>query len=159
VPYGVNIVNCTVPGKLALTLDDGPYLYTSQVLDILKAANVSATFFVVANNGGKGEIDITNPYPSIIRRMILEGHQVGSHSFSHQDLSTCTAQQRHDQIVKNERVLANILGFFPAYLRPPYYDCSVACYTDLLALGYHVVGYAVQDYYVGTYLRLDELQH
>jgi peptidoglycan/xylan/chitin deacetylase (PgdA/CDA1 family) len=124
---------------MAISMDDGPYLYTSAVLDIFKNMNVSATFFVVANNGGKGEIDVTAPYPSLIQRMITEGHQVGSHTYSHQDLSLITPQQRHDQIVKNEMVLTNILGYFPTYLRPPYFDCNQACYTDLQGLGYHVV--------------------
>jgi peptidoglycan/xylan/chitin deacetylase (PgdA/CDA1 family) len=56
VPYGVNIRDCTKPNLVAITLDDGPYLYTIAALDTLKAAGVKATFFVVADNGGKGEV-------------------------------------------------------------------------------------------------------
>ncbi len=36
VPFGTIIESCTVPGTVALTFDDGPYIYTSQNLDTLK---------------------------------------------------------------------------------------------------------------------------
>jgi len=40
VPYAVEISHCTVPGKVALTFDDGPYIYTNDLLDVLKRNNV-----------------------------------------------------------------------------------------------------------------------
>lgn len=140
VPYGASISHCTVNGKVALTFDDGPYIYTSELLDILKKNNVKATFFVVGNNGGKGQIELeSSGYPSIIQRMYAEGHQIGSHSWSHQDMSAITSQQRHDQIIRNEMALVDILGFFPTYFRPPYTRCPDDCLADLGKLGYHVV--------------------
>ncbi|RHZ54881.1 chitin deacetylase [Aspergillus thermomutatus] len=144
VPYGVSIRACNVPGKVALTFDDGPYIYTSDLLDILKARGVKATFFLVGNNGGKGQInDPKTGYPSLIRRMYNEGHQIGSHTWSHQDLSTLTQGQRYDQIIKNEIAISDILGFFPTYLRPPYMSCNTDCLADLRDLGYHVVNYNI----------------
>jgi peptidoglycan/xylan/chitin deacetylase (PgdA/CDA1 family) len=141
VPYGVSISHCSQNGYVALTFDDGPYIYTSDMLDLLKRNNVSATFFVVGANGGKGQIE--NPstgYPDIIRRMILEGHQVGSHTWSHQDLATTTAVQMHEQVVWNEMAFVDILGFFPTYLRPPYTDWTPDTLSYLSSMGYHVVG-------------------
>jgi hypothetical protein len=121
VPYGINIRKCTIAGKVALTFDDGPYIYTSDLLDLLKAKGVKATFFIVGNNGGKGQInDPKTGYPALIQRTYNEGHQIGSHTWSHQDLSTLTRQQRYDQVIKNEIAINDILGFFPTYLRPPY---------------------------------------
>jgi peptidoglycan/xylan/chitin deacetylase (PgdA/CDA1 family) len=144
VPYRVSIRACNIPGKVALTFDDGPYIYTSDLLDILKARGVKATFFLVGNNGGKGQInDPKTGYPSLIRRMYNEGHQIGSHTWSHQDLSTLTQRQRYDQIIKNEIALSDILGFFPTYLRPPYMSCNADCLTDLRDLGYHVANYNI----------------
>jgi peptidoglycan/xylan/chitin deacetylase (PgdA/CDA1 family) len=144
VPYGVSIIHCAVPGKVALTFDDGPYIWTNDLLDILKSNSVKATFFVVGNNGGKGQInDPSTGYPAVIKRMYAEGHQIGSHTWSHQDLSTLTHQQRMDQIVKNEIAITDILGFFPTYLRPPYESCNSDCLTDLGAMGYHVMNYDV----------------
>ncbi|KAK3939044.1 hypothetical protein QBC46DRAFT_316660 [Diplogelasinospora grovesii] len=144
VPYGVDISHCTVKGKVALTFDDGPYIYTTDLLNVLKSNNVKATFFVVGANGGKGQIqDPATGYPAIIKRMYAEGHQIGSHTWSHQDLSAVTAQQRHDQIVKNEMALVDILGFFPTYLRPPYTKWNDDALNDLKALGYHVTNYDI----------------
>jgi len=144
VPYGVSILHCAVPGKVALTFDDGPYIWTNDLLDTLKANNVKATFFVVGNNGGKGQINNPNTgYPEVIQRMYAEGHQIGSHTWSHQDMSTLTYQQRMDQIIKNEMALTDILGFFPTYFRPPYESCNSDCLADLKTMGYHVVNYDV----------------
>lgn len=146
VPYGVSLRTCSVPGKVALTFDDGPYIYTSDLLDLLKARGVKATFFIVGNNGGKGQInDPKTGYPALIRRMHKEGHQIGSHTWSHQDLSALTRQQRYDQIIKNEMALGDILGFFPTYLRPPYMSCSADCLADLGDLGYHVSNYNIDS--------------
>jgi len=36
VPYGVAIYHCEVYGDIALTYDDGPWDYTSDLLDLLK---------------------------------------------------------------------------------------------------------------------------
>ncbi len=60
-------------GKVALTFDDGPYIYTNDLLNLLKSNNVTATFFVVGANGGKGQIqDPKTGYPAIIQRMYAE---------------------------------------------------------------------------------------
>ncbi|KAJ5379660.1 uncharacterized protein N7496_002088 [Penicillium cataractarum] len=153
--YGVSIRDCGIPGKVALTFDDGPYIYTSALLDILKEKGVKATFFLVGNNGGKGQInDPKTGYPALIQRMYNEGHQVGSHTWSHADLSTLTRQQRYDQVVKNEIALTDILGFFPTYLRPPYESCNADCLNDLKDLGYHVANYDIDTLdWQGDYTR------
>ena len=59
---------------ICLTFDDGPGRYTERLLDILKAHNVKATFFV------------TNMYPEyadLLTREAKEGHTVAVHSYSH----------------------------------------------------------------------------
>jgi peptidoglycan/xylan/chitin deacetylase (PgdA/CDA1 family) len=140
VPYGVDISHCSVTGKVALTFDDGPYIYTTELLDLLKSNNVRATFFVVGNNGGKGHInDPSTGYIPIIQRMIADGHQVASHTWSHQDLTAITPDQRRAQIVNNEIALNSILGVIPTYFRPPLTRCDATCYGDLKSFGYHVV--------------------
>jgi peptidoglycan/xylan/chitin deacetylase (PgdA/CDA1 family) len=72
---GTVIDKCTVAGKVALTFDDGPSIYTEQLLDILKAGGQKATFFV----NGQNYDNIYN-YASTIQRMVTEGHQVASHT-------------------------------------------------------------------------------
>ncbi|KAL2164484.1 hypothetical protein VTH06DRAFT_3700 [Thermothelomyces fergusii] len=141
VPYGgAGIYDCENAGEIALTFDDGPYLYTNDLLDILKRYNAKATFFITGTNLGKGQInDPTTIYPQIIRRMHAEGHQIASHTWSHQNASQLTNTQFTNQIVWNEIALNSILGFFPTYMRPPYSICEKACQDILSTLGYHVV--------------------
>jgi len=77
VPFGAIIDSCTVPGTVALTFDDGPYIYTAQVLDTLKANNVRATFFV---NGDNWSNILSTDDQALIHRTVAEGHQIGSHT-------------------------------------------------------------------------------
>lgn len=63
-------------GAVALTFDDGPDPeHTPQVLDELARLGIVATFFLVGHRA--------RAHPQIVRRMIDEGHAVGSHSDSH----------------------------------------------------------------------------
>ena len=71
---------------VAMTFDDGPHpVHTPRLLDILKARNIKATFFVVGTN--------TRRYPNIIRRMIAEGHEVGNHTVNHKYLSRISIEE------------------------------------------------------------------
>ncbi|KAL8656530.1 MAG: hypothetical protein Q9210_000167 [Variospora velana] len=150
VSYDNDLYACTKEKVVALTYDDGPYLYTNQLLDVLKDYGFTATFFITGNNLHKGPIDETEPYPTIIRRMVDEGHQIASHTWSHYSLSNIPSDMRKQQMVKNERAIANIIGKYPTYMRPPYSQCSQGsgCWADMKALGYHRVYFDLdtQDY-------------
>lgn len=135
---GAGIYGCENPGTVALTYDDGPYIYTDALLTLFKKYDAKATFFVTGNNIGKGAID--DNWSGVIQRMVAEGHQVASHTWSHQDLSAITDEQVYDQMVKNEMAIRNILGKYPTYMRPPYSSCVGSCPTILQKLGY-VVSY------------------
>ena len=51
--YGsAGIYDCVNNGTMALSFDDGPYIYTSHILDVLQQYNASATFFITGNNNG-----------------------------------------------------------------------------------------------------------
>lgn len=135
--------NCTRPGLVAITYEDGPFIYTEKILDLLDEHKVKATFFITGNNIGKKPIDDpTTEWPRIIRRMHSAGHQVGSHGYSHLDLSSTTKELREQDIIYNEMAFRNILGFFPRYIRPPYDSCTwpSGCMDCLAKMGYHVIG-------------------
>lgn len=137
---GLGVYSCTNKNVVALTFDDGPYIYTSAILDVLKAYNAKATFFITGNNMGKGEIDdVATGYPQIIQRMYAEGHQIAAHTWTHQNLSALTDTQRENQMYYLEMALQNILGFFPTYMRPPFSACNAACQATMLKLGYHAI--------------------
>ena len=59
--------------RVYLTFDDGPSAYTDDILDILDAYGVKATFFVVGKKG----------YTEQYQRIVDEGHALGMHSYSH----------------------------------------------------------------------------
>lgn len=150
VTYADDIYDCQGDSIIALSYDDGPYQYTAQLLDILKQYGFHATFFITGNNNGKGAIDTTAPYPDLIKRMVAEGHQVASHTWSHYSLTDSSSDLRKSQMVKNEMALNNIIGMWPTYMRPPYSQCSQesGCWADMQALGYHRVYFDLdtQDY-------------
>jgi peptidoglycan/xylan/chitin deacetylase (PgdA/CDA1 family) len=69
-----------MPGTFALTFDDGPDdRFTPQVLDILASRGATATFFMVGHNAQR--------YPELVRRVVEEGHGLGSHTWSHPELA------------------------------------------------------------------------
>ncbi|KAJ4349967.1 uncharacterized protein N0V89_008588 [Didymosphaeria variabile] len=143
---GGGIYQCTVPGTVALTFDDGPFdNYTDHVLDLFEQYNAKGTFFITGNNINKGEIDTTASHSATIKRMASEGHQIASHTWTHLDLSAVSETDRKAQMVKNEMALRNILGYFPTYMRPPYSSCTAesGCEQTMSDLGYHVVYFNV----------------
>ena len=138
VPYGSVIYSCVRNGDIALTYDDGPYIYTPYLLDVLARNNVKATFFVVGSNGN-GDIDKVTQWSDIVRRTYNEGHQIASHTWSHPDLTTLSSAARREEMYKTEEALINIIGLFPTYMRAPYLAYDSATQSDMSELGYHVI--------------------
>ncbi|CAM1503177.1 Fc.00g079530.m01.CDS01 [Cosmosporella sp. VM-42] len=139
IPYGQAIYHCEEYGDIALSYDDGPYTYTEDLLNLLKKYSAKATFFITGRNLGKGAInDPATPWPGLIKRMIAEGHQVASHTWSHQRLTTLSEQKFRNQILFNEIAFADILGYFPTYMRPPYSASNSTTDAWLNDLGYHI---------------------
>lgn len=141
VPLGFIVQRCTVPGVVALTFDDGPYIYTSRVLDFLSQYNANATFFVNGDNMAHNLTDASTPWPEILRRMVRSGHQIGSHTMSHVDLTAASSAIRQTQVRELEYALGHILGMVPTYLRPPYASCSLDCLREMEQMGYRVVNF------------------
>lgn len=63
-----------VAKRVYLTFDDGPSIYTGQILDILAANDIKATFFVIGRD---------KQYYDYYKRIVEEGHTIGMHSYSH----------------------------------------------------------------------------
>ncbi|KEZ39816.1 Chitin deacetylase [Scedosporium apiospermum] len=141
-PYGVDITACSVPGTLALTFDDGPAEYTGELLNILAENDVAATFFVTGLNGDAGPIDDPSTgRPALLKRMLAEGHQIGSHSWSHQDADLIGPEEKRQEVILNEVAFTKLFGFFPTYYRPPYTHCNGECFAVLEQFGYHITNY------------------
>jgi len=137
VPYGVELTSCTVPGTVALTFDDGPYIYTQQLQDLLNSKGVRATFFVNGQNWGAPITDPSNQ--NLIRNAFNAGHQIASHTWSHPDLNSLDANAISSQMTQLEDALRGIIGRYPTYMRPPYFSCGATCLGVMKSLGYHVI--------------------
>ena len=98
---------------VAMTFDDGPHpTNTAQLLDILLARNIKATFFPVGTNVGY--------YPKLLRRMIAEGHEIGNHTQNHPNLSTMTDAQVRAELDACHNAIVAATGVSPVLMRPPY---------------------------------------
>lgn len=98
---------------VALTFDDGPdSKITPQILDILKANNIHASFFFI---GERAKV-----LPSVVKRVYSEGNLVLNHSFSHPDLSKKNLAEIKTQINSTQNIINDIIGKKPAIIRPPY---------------------------------------
>ncbi|TKW50087.1 Chitin deacetylase [Colletotrichum tanaceti] len=154
IPYGgLGIYDCENDGDVAVTYDDGPYIYTAAMLDAFKAHSAVATWFITGNNLGKGQINVA--YRDVIKRMFDEGHQIASHTWSHENLDQMTLAQRKNQMVYNEIAFMDILGFYPTYMRPPYSICGPECQQQMVDLGYHITYF---DLDTQGYLHTDPSQ-
>ena len=101
------------PKYVALTFDDGPSpRCTPQLLDGLKERGVRATFFVVGCQVVKD--------PDIVIRMAQEGHQVGNHSYDHQELDKLSCGAAEEDMRRNDELLQELLGEGDYWVRPPY---------------------------------------
>lgn len=70
-----------VDSTAALTFDDGPDVtFTPLVLDELRRLGVRATFFLIGERAAA--------HPALVRRIVDEGHAIGSHSRSHAEPGT-----------------------------------------------------------------------
>ncbi len=122
--------------RIALTFDDGPHpRWTPKVLDLLKKYGVRATFFVLG--------PMCKYYPSILRREIAEGHEIGCHSWAHPHYAKLSAAARARDLSLWESVVVPILGHKPTWFRPPYGSINAAARAQLRKLGYRVVLWTV----------------
>ncbi|KAK3691985.1 carbohydrate esterase family 4 protein [Podospora appendiculata] len=158
VPRGYIIEHCTVPGVVALTFDDGPYTFTNHVLDLLDQYNAKATFFINGDNWSRHIDRKSTPWPETLRRMVGSGHQVGSHTWSHADLTAADSATRRREMYLLEKALVKVLGRYPTYFRPPYATCSPQCLAEVEQMGYHVINFDVdpKDYLYNQPWTVDE---
>jgi peptidoglycan-N-acetylglucosamine deacetylase len=100
-------------GCVALTFDDGPDpVYTPKLLDLLGEKGVKATFFVVGQRADQ--------YPEIVRRARAEGHLVGNHTWSHDNLFCFLMPRRlRAEIERGTESIRRSCGFRARLFRSP----------------------------------------
>ena len=98
---------------VALTFDDGPSKHwTEGLLDGLKERNVKATFFLIGANAEAN--------PTLVERMVREGHLIGNHTYSHVQLTTISHEAAYREIDEANEVLSAAVGEGIHYIRPPF---------------------------------------
>ncbi|MBC8125928.1 MAG: polysaccharide deacetylase family protein, partial [Gloeobacteraceae cyanobacterium ES-bin-144] len=98
---------------IAMTFDDGPHPQnTPRLLDILRARNIKATFYVIGQS--------VNLYPQIVRRTVAEGHEMGNHTQTHRLLSKMGNSEVKLELQRCSDAVANAAGVKMRTMRPPY---------------------------------------
>ena len=95
-----------------LTFDDSPPPYTSQFLNILKANNIHATFFIIGNRI-KGK-------EAVLKRIVNEGDVIGLHSMTHNPRTLFASPNAYIQEFEQEQQLLSSLGIHTSISRCPY---------------------------------------
>jgi hypothetical protein len=103
-------------GTIALTFDDGPDpLRTPRVLKILADAGVKATFFEIGRNAAA--------HAEVARAVRAAGHTVGSHTFSHPNMSRLDEAHAETEMESGDASVSLALGVHPGdlpFFRFPY---------------------------------------
>ena len=118
-------------GKLiALTFDAGADgEYTGSILDALKARGLHCTFFLTGQ--------FASAYPATVKRIALEGHELGNHSWSHPKFDGITPAEAASQLSRTETKVKSLTGLSTKpYFRFPYGWKSDALIRQVNGMGY-----------------------
>jgi cellulose synthase/poly-beta-1,6-N-acetylglucosamine synthase-like glycosyltransferase/peptidoglycan/xylan/chitin deacetylase (PgdA/CDA1 family)/spore germination protein YaaH len=135
--------------KIAITFDDGPDpSWTPKILDILKAKNVPAAFFVIG--------EYASLHPEILKREYAAGHEIGNHTYTHpnfEDPAKTTKTQIRWELNVTQRVIESSIGVKTILFRPPFgidhqpeYAEEVAQLPVAQDMGYLIVGQKIDPH-------------
>lgn len=96
---------------IALTFDDAPTEYTTEVLETLNRYQVKATFYAIGTYMEK--------YPELTTSIVEQGHELGNHTYSHQRM-ILKSQTFIDQEIQKTNNLIRKAGYLGEItFRPP----------------------------------------
>lgn len=102
------------PGWVALTFDDGPDgRWTPKILKILKDKQAPATFFVIGQNMAR--------FPGLVQREVAQGEMVGSHTWTHPNISETSSAQTNVELNATQRLFETLTGHSMRLFRPPFF--------------------------------------
>lgn len=105
-------VNCKKAKCIALTFDDGPGKHTAKLLKTLHKEKAPATFFVIGRH--------IEAYPGVLRTMSEQGHEVASHTWSHDDLRQLSTKKINKELKTTAKAIKKETRAAPKLVRPPY---------------------------------------
>ncbi|MFC0780131.1 polysaccharide deacetylase family protein [Flavobacterium sp. HJSW_4] len=129
--------------KIALTFDDGPSIYTLEVLELLKKYNAKASFFCIGKN--------IETHPEILQKVISEGHLVGNHSYSHSKFFDFYNEDKiTEELRKTDELLEKFTSKKINFFRPPYGVTTPSIRRALKVTGHQVIGWNIRSLDGGT---------
>ncbi|MFG6531955.1 MULTISPECIES: glycosyltransferase [unclassified Sulfitobacter] len=128
------------PNKVVLTFDDGPHpQHTPAALDILRQTQTPASFFVLGSSALAS--------PDLVRRILAEGHELGSHTYSHPNMAEISASRAKMEANSTQLLINGITGKNMRLYREPYMRSGgpitsreVASLLPLEEAGYVIAG-------------------
>lgn len=121
---------------LAITFDDGPYTpVTMSILNRLDKYNARVTFFVLGSR-----LDSNKSYRETMKKAYEMGNQIGSHTYSHKDLTSLSDKELEKEIDKTKKSVKDVLGIEPDAIRPPYGSTSAKVET---AMNKHIILWSI----------------
>ena len=97
---------------IAITFDDGPSAYTARLLEIFEKHGGKATFFVVGS--------LIRYRPNVLRAIAENGHEIGSHTWSHPQLTKLDRDEIISEITRTREKIFEVTGIETNLVRPPY---------------------------------------
>ncbi|KUL20675.1 bifunctional polysaccharide deacetylase/glycosyltransferase family 2 protein [Streptomyces regalis] len=110
---GDDVVSSAVPARtVALTFDGGPDpVRTPRLLDLLRRHHAHATFFLFGAQAAR--------HPELVRRILDEGHEIGSHTYTGADLGSSSRVRAAMELTLTRKTLAGSAGIGTDLLRMP----------------------------------------
>ncbi|KAI9353789.1 hypothetical protein BDR26DRAFT_849237 [Obelidium mucronatum] len=111
--FGEDIKRCSAGANVwGASFDDGPSDSTQVVLDYFDKVKMKTTFWVTGISVVK--------YADILIAAHKAGHDIGFHTYSHSDLAALSDDQVISELVYGAKAVADVIGVYPKYFRPPY---------------------------------------
>src|SRR5438132_4443605 len=125
--------------QLALTYDDGPNdPHTLRLLEVLAKHEVHATFFLIGR--------YVSQRPDIVRELVLAGHVIGNHTFTHPLLIFKARRQIETELMECQRALSDTVGLEAKLFRPPFGGRRPAVLRLARKLGLQLVMWNITGY-------------
>src|SRR5712692_718268 len=128
----------TDTASVALTFDDGPSEDTERILEVLRAYDLKATFFMLGR-----QVEL---FPETARRVVVDGHEIGNHSYSHPIYLFRGAGATRLQLERAQESISTIAVTPPSVARPPCGVRTPAYFAAAEALGLRTVQWNVAGF-------------
>lgn len=102
--------------EVALTFDDGPSSWSSEIASTLESHGCQGTFFVLG--------PAIDRHPGDLADLFRGGHEIANHLWSHSDAATQTRSEIRAEIRRTAVAIRKVTGHRPRLVRPPY--CKAA---------------------------------